>query len=92
MIYILLFSLLLVMSCTSKTKSKETSTAAENQKDLITVLDSIWISEQRPITLRDSLMEIYGAESELVKEQQAIYESNHRINERKVKNVLDTYG
>lgn len=80
------------MSCSSKTKSKETSTAAENQENLITVLDTIWNTEQRPITLRDSLMEIYGAESELVKKQQAIYESSHRINERKVKNILDTYG
>ena len=37
-------------------------------------------------------MKIYGAESELVKEQQTIYESNHITNERKIKNILDTYG
>lgn len=90
--YILLFSLLLVMSCSSKTKSKATSTAEENQENLITALATIWNTEQQPITLRDSLMELYGAESELVKEQQAIYESNHRINEQKVKNILDKYG
>ncbi|MCZ4318390.1 hypothetical protein O4H26_05250 [Aequorivita viscosa] len=89
---ILLFSLLVLMSCTGKTKSKETSTTTENQENLITILDTIWNTEQRPITLRDSLMEIYGAESELVKEQQGIYEHNHKINERKVKNILDTYG
>ena len=33
-----------------------------------------------------------GPESELVMDQQANYESNHRINEQKVKNILDTYG
>lgn len=90
--YILLFSVLLVMSCSGKTQSKETSTAAEHQENLIAVLDTIWNTEQRPISLRDSLMEIYGAESKLVQEQQAIYERNHRINEKKVKNILDTYG
>ena len=82
--YILLFSLLVVMSCSSKNNSKKTSTATKKQENLIAVLDTIWRSEQRPITLRDSLMQIYGAESELVKEQQAIYESNHIINEQKV--------
>ncbi len=90
--YILLFSLLVVMSCSSKNNSKKTSTATKKQENLIAVLDTIWRSEQRPITLRDSLMQIYGAESELVKEQQDIYESNHIINEQKVKNILDKYG
>lgn len=90
--YILVFNLLLVISCSDKTKSMETSRAVENQENLITVLDTIWNTEQRPITLRDSLMALYGPESELVMEQQAIYESNHGINEQKVKNILDTYG
>ncbi|WP_249033232.1 hypothetical protein [Winogradskyella sediminis] len=58
---------------------------------MIAVLDTIWKAEQRPITLRDSLMKIYGTESDLVKEQQAIYEKNHIVNERKVKNILDKY-
>ena len=90
--YILLFSLLIVMSCSNKSKSKETSPTAENKENLVAVLDTIWRAEQRPISLRDSLMKIYGAESELVKEQQTIYESNHFTNERKIKNILDEYG
>lgn len=90
--YILLISLLLTMSCSSKTKSERISTTLENQENLIAVLDTIWKAEQRPITLRDSLMKIYGTESDLVKEQQAIYEKNHIVNERKVKNILDKYG
>ena len=90
--YILLFSLVLAMSCSSKTKTETTSTKAENQENLIAVLDTIWKAEQLPIRKRDSLMKLYGVESELVKEQQAIYKKNHSINEKKVKDILDTYG
>jgi len=90
--YILFINLLLAMSCSSKIKSERISTTPENQGNLIAVLDTIWESEQRPITLRDSLMKIYGAESEFVKEQQSIYEENHIINEKKVKNILEKYG
>ncbi|KAA2219776.1 DUF6624 domain-containing protein [Maribacter flavus] len=90
--YILLISLLLAMNCTSKTNSESISRTVKNPENFIAVLDTIWKTEQRPITLRDSLMEIYGADSELVKEQQAVYEKNHVDNERKVKHLLDTYG
>ena len=90
--YILLFSVLLVTSCSNTSKSKVVSSKTENPENLIAVLDTIWQREQRPITLRDSLIKIYGTESELVKEQQAIYKNNHIINERKVKSILDSYG
>lgn len=89
---ILIIGVLIALSCTNKTKSDKISKEPETQANLIAVLDTIWIMEQRPITLRDSLMNLYGAESELVKEQQSIYEKNHLINERKVKHILDTYG
>lgn len=81
-----------MMSCSSNSKSEKSAITLENQVNLIAVLDTIWTSEQRPITLRDSLMKLYGPESELVKEQQAIYEKNHSINEKKVKDILDKYG
>lgn len=90
--YTLLFCLLIAISCSSNNKSKKIKTTAEKQENLITVLDTIWTTEQQPIRLRDSLMEIYGVESELVKHQQAIYEQNHAINEEKVKTILDKYG
>ena len=90
--YILLLGFLLVMSCSNKTKSKETQIAADKQENLIAVLDTIWKSEQLPLRKRDSLMKIYGTESEIVAEQQAIYEKNHIINEKKVKHILDNYG
>ncbi len=90
--YLLLISLLLAMSCSDKTRSERISIASESQGSLIAILDTIWKAEQGPIRLRDSLMKIYSAESEIVNEQQAMYEKNHIINERKVKNILDKYG
>ena len=90
--YILILALLLAISCSNKNKSERISKTTENQENLIAILDTIWKTEQRPITLRDSLMKIHGADSELVKEQQAIYQKNHMVNERKVKHLLDTYG
>ncbi|MFT5164964.1 MAG: hypothetical protein ACI8P3_000188 [Saprospiraceae bacterium] len=89
---ILIFTLLLAMACSNKNKSKETPTYVQVTENFIEVLDTIWETEQEPITLRDSLMKIYGAESKEVKEQQEIYEKNHVGNEKKVTDILDNYG
>lgn len=62
------------------------------KNSLIAVLDTIWRREQLPIRARDSLMKIYGAENELVKEQQAIYKKNHIINEKRIREILDQFG
>tara|TARA_R110002073_G_scaffold220418_1_gene380536 strand:+ start:16944 stop:17612 length:669 start_codon:yes stop_codon:yes gene_type:complete len=80
------------MACSNKNKTKETQTVIQAPEDLIAILDTIWITEQRPITMRDSLMLIYGAESKAVQEQQERYEKNHIINEQKVTSILDNYG
>ncbi|EDP70862.1 hypothetical protein FBALC1_08883 [Flavobacteriales bacterium ALC-1] len=90
--YILSFCLVFLLNCSNKTNSKDTSTALVKEESLIEVLDTIWTTEQTPIRLRDSLIAIYGVDSELVKEQQAIIEKNHKINEKKVKAMLDNYG
>ena len=89
---ILIFTLLLAMACSNRKKPNETQISIQNTKDLIAVLDTIWRTEQEPITLRDSLIEKYGVESNAVQGQQEIYERNHAINERKVKVILDKYG
>jgi len=89
---LLIVTLLLAMACSNKNKPKERQTSLQTTKNLIAVLDTIWVTEQRPIRLRDSLMNIYGAESKVVKEQQEIYEKNHVINEKKVTLILDEYG
>ena len=86
-----IITLLLTMACSNK-KGNEAPSNKQTPIDLISVLDTIWKTEQGPITLRDSLMKIYGAESKEVQTQQEIYEKNHIVNERKVKNILDKYG
>lgn len=90
--YILLISLLLTMSCSSKTKSERISTTLENQENLIVILDTIWKTEQIPIRFRDSLIDLYGVDHDLVKKQDSIIDKNHVINEKKVKHILDKYG
>ena len=80
------------MSCSGQSRPENTSPTREQPVDLIAVLDTIWRAEQLPLRSRDSLMRIYGPESEMLNEQQAIFERNHVINERKVKHILDTYG
>lgn len=91
---VLLLGLVLVISCTPAGNKNE-QTEKENlpgQENLIAQLDTIWRMEQEPVRKRDSLMNIYGAESKEALAQQKIYEQNHLINERKVKAMLDTYG
>ena len=87
----LIITLLLTIACSNK-KGNIVPSKKQTPIDLITVLDTIWKTEQGPITLRDSLMKIYGAESKEVQTQQEIYEKNHIVNERKVKTILDKYG
>lgn len=82
----------MVMSCIDSSKSKDASSKKETQENLIAVLDTIWQIEQEPIRLRDSLISMYGVDSELVKEQQLIIDKKHMINEKKVKDILDVYG
>jgi len=80
------------MACSNNNKSKEAKADIIVEENLKTMLDTIWMTEQEPITLRDSLINLYGAESKEAQVQQVIYEKNHAINEIKVKNILDTYG
>lgn len=90
--YILMIGLLLVMGYTNASKSKEASANKETPENLIAVMDTIWKTEQGPIRLRDSLIDLYGVDSKQVKEQQIIIDKNHRVNESKVKNILEKYG
>lgn len=90
--FIFILFLLSTISCINQNNSKKTKTNIQKTENLIAAIDTIWKTEQTPIRLRDSLMRIYGAESIEYEEQQLIYEKNHVINEKKVKNILDNYG
>jgi hypothetical protein len=86
--FILICILGLIMACSNINKPQKDQTP----ENLIAVLDKIWRTEQEPIRLRDSLMNIYGADSKQFHEQQEIYQKNHIVNERKIKYILDKYG
>ena len=54
--------LIIIVACT-KNKPKEMLISSEIPRSITADLDTIWSTEQEPITMRDSLMKIYGAES-----------------------------
>lgn len=82
--------LVVIISCTSKNKSKEASAAVQKPKNLIAVLDTIWQKEQTPIRLRDSLIGIHGAESNEAAIYQKEYRKNHALNIIKIKEILSS--
>jgi len=84
--------LLITISCAEKKNVETAEVSRSTSQDLKAVLDTIWLSEQIPISKRDSLMDIYGAESNEVLVQQKIYEENHVINEIKIRAILDKEG
>ena len=86
--FILPFFLIIVMSCSSNDKSKK---SVEKTENLIAVLDTIWQKEQTPIRLRDSLINIYGAESKEADVYQKEYRKNHALNIKKIKEILNKY-
>ena len=84
---ILIFFLIMVVSCAGKDTSKKPIQEPEN---LIAVLDTIWQKEQIPIRLRDSLIQIYGADSKEADVYQKEFRKNHAVNIVKIKAILDT--
>lgn len=90
--YSLLILIGLTFACSNKPESTETAKDINLKKDFSAMLDSVWVLEQEPIRLRDSLMDIYGVDSEEAQLQQDIVKKNHIINEIKVREMLDTYG
>ncbi|WP_296701907.1 hypothetical protein [Algoriphagus sp.] len=61
------------------------------KENLIPVLENIWLTEQAPISNRDSLMDIYGLDSKEVQVYQEIYREKHAVNEQTVTDFLDRF-
>jgi hypothetical protein len=92
---IILFALATSSCAQEKKTSKEQQPEKErllNKEYLIAVLDTVYRAEQEPIRSRDAMMEKYGVESKQAQEYQEIYERNHIVNEKKVREILDKYG
>lgn len=90
---ILIFAFSLFISCSNSQDSKEIQTPTPTKtENLVAMLDTIFRTEQEPIRLRDSFLNVYGDESKEYLEQQKIYEKNHAINEKKVRDILDNSG
>ena len=87
----LIFLFLIFMSCSDKNKSKKPVNIIQKTESLISVLETIWQTEQTPIRLRDSLITIYGAESKEAGVYQKEFRKNHVVNIKKVKEILDKY-
>ncbi len=94
--HIVVLIALVFVSCTNgKKNDKEQQLEKEKlvvKEHLIAVLDTIWRAEQGPIRLRDSLGRVYGFESQEFQKQQEICDKNHRINEKKVIEILEKQG
>jgi len=91
--------LLIVLATTSCAQEKKTSQEQQPEKEillnselLIAVLDTVYRAEQEPIRLRDAMMEQYGVDSKQANKYQEIYERNHPVNEKKIREILDNYG
>jgi len=90
---ILIFSFSLFIACSNNQEpTKVQAPTPSPNENLVAILDTIFKTEQTPIRLRDSLMKIHGDESKEFLEQQKIYERNHAINEKKIRDILDKSG
>ena len=91
-LFIIVCVSLLAISCSKKQESTEVSEPSITPENMVAVLDTIWRTEQEPISIRDSLIDIHGAESDEAEVYQKIYRENHVVNMEKVRTILDTYG
>lgn len=85
-----LFSGLLFLS--AGLNGQQISEVPNEEQSLVAVLDTIWRTEQEPIRLRDSIGKVYGFESEEFERYQEVVRRNHSINEKKIRELLDTKG
>ena len=88
----LILVLCAITACSNSNQTKDKLASSEVPNNLAAILDTIWMKEQRPITIRDSLMEIYGPESKEAQVYQNIYRQNHQVNIEKIRNILNQYG
>ena len=89
---LVILSIAVLVACTREKSASTQSHTPLDSVQLAAMLDTVFRTEQMPIRARDSLIRIYGVDSEEAQAQQDIYKRNHVVNERKIRNLLDTYG
>ena len=87
---LLLLTLLLTASYYETAKAQQST--ALSPEELVAVLDTVYRTEQEPIRMRNAMMAEHGVESEEAQKYQEIYEKNHAINEKIVRDILDNTG
>ena len=87
--FIIILFFITILSCSNNNKSEKNVIAIQKTESLIAVLDTIWMKEQTPIRLRDSLINIYGADSKEANDYQKEYRKNHVDNIKKIKEILN---
>ena len=88
----LLLLLILLLAISPHNKAIAQDASGLSPEELVAVLDSVYRTEQTPIRMRNEMMDKYGVESEEAQKYQRIYEENHAINEKIVRDILDTSG
>jgi len=87
-----ILTMLLIVSCSKIKSNTDQAQMAQDSivaaQQLVAVLDTIWQTEQEPITKRDEMLDKYGADSQEYEKYQAIYKANHAVNEQKVVQIL----
>jgi len=73
-------------------KTQNENKSEIDKEYLITLLDTIFRTEQEPLALANSLMKKHGADSKEYLEQNKIAHKNHAINEKRITAILDTQG
>lgn len=83
-------SVIIIVACgrNNGLKKKVEQTVEHQTIDLVAILDTVWQSEQIPIRKRDSAFRALGDGSEEYKKYQSIYKKNHKVNERKITEIL----
>jgi len=89
--FILIFTLLM-FGCSEQREIKQPKKVGESTERLVAILDTIWVTEQDPIRLRDSIGRALGFESTEFNKLDEICNKNHEINEKKIKKILEERG
>lgn len=89
---LLIFILASIIACSNKQEKVQTPISEKSEESLSAMLDTIWKTKQEPIRLRVSRGKVYGYKSVEFQNQNEVYHNNHDINEKRIRDILDSKG